>query len=1090
MPFSQNSGRRTTQWGGSSSVSSVNDPYSSDQLDRQIANARLRAQDSGYDADPDHRNWFEKLTRLPRGQNAFMDTLELIGRPGQAVLNVLDQGVTGDRTIADAAWRGFSGKDRVRGTDIIDHKGHNEDLNPVTRMALGTLIELGTDPTNLIPGGAIAKGVKAVAKPIGQGAKVGLEALDKVSPGFSRFRNDVARPAMTQAKDSLGYMFNRDYKIDETLNGGKSDFLRDASNETENTRRFMQEESVKNIADTARAAGGVDTGVDAGRIMEKPLRQFDEVQMYEHPDGIKLTTSKRELKNEVIGNHQRIKELGTTVREGRRNLDTQITQSARQLDKLDNSIRRMFDSVERKKLRTLKKSDPSILIKPTRVLKGFESKSPAINLLTQKGEEIKSQLDGVRKELGLPRVRKKSYTPEQMQKLATDRAFKTLSPSPAFNLLLKHRNEAKETLDQLRETRKVSGQQEIEDIQKLVDDNVALKESTKNPIMTEREIPRPERELSSSPEIKSAARNLVKSDQSLRQYALDNGIQVPELEGYMTHVWGKAERELRKKAGTAKVDAGRRGIANPNKGLMKERQYKGSVEDINEQSGREIFQPNAYFATAIGQKRLIDYVQAVKFRKDILSNPDFAVKYKKGAQLPPNSEIIDTANYTFLKDDDMLGGIPQTETVGGQYVVTKAAKNALDRFQKLNTDEGTKAFLKAFDTATSFWKKFALFSVGYHIRNAIGGVFNNYVGGMSLYNGDLVKYTGQAAKEVSNAVRGKESALYREYRQQGLSSSALSNVEFVTHGDPEKAIEKTITERSKSAKGKVVDRLKPQRAFTTSREVGDVIDQTNRFAVYKWAREKLNLDPAKAADKVKELQYDYSKLSPTEQQIFARIIPFYRWMRNNIPYQIRQFINDPRKYAAVNKLRLNGQSAAGLNEDNTPEFMKSQFAIPVSGKKYLSLGLPLADLTKLSNPLKTGVDSLNTLIKTPIELATNRNFFYNKPIEQFEGQTEQFRVPGTNFEFQMPIKAAYTLQQGTGQIGRGFTQYLQKPEDVDQDTKFRMPHMGISSVFKGFDAEQSKKYEKMDELKKLQDYLDYIEQQTGVRPRAVKQINP
>lgn len=1039
MPFSQNSGRRATQWGGSPSVSGVNDPYSSEQLDRQIANARLRAQDSGYDADPDRRNWFEKLTRLPRGQNAFMDTLEIIGRPGQAVLNVLDKGVTGDRSIGDAAWRGFSGKDRVRGTDIVDHQAHNEDLNPLSRMALGTLIELGTDPTNLIPGGVIAKGVKAVAKPIGQGAKIGLEALDKASPGFSRFRNDIVRPKVTQAKDSLGYIFNRDYKIDETLNGGKSDFLRNAADDTENTRRFMQEESMKDIADTARAAGGVDTGVDVGRIMEKPLRQFEEVKGYEFPDGLQRTEDKKDLLSVANDNRSQIKSIGKEINQTGREYKSTISQTTSDLAKVNNKIRRYYFSNENAAFRQLNK---------------------------------------------------RKNTPLNIDELASNKAFSEVGNSPKFNLLLRQREELKTRLSQLDADSATAKTEKINALNQLVDENAAIKEAARNPAVMEKQLERPDREISADKGIQNAARTLVKSDQSIRSFALDNGIQIPELEGYMTHVWSKAERELRKKQGTVRVDGGRRGVANPNKGLMKERQYKGSAEDINEKAGRDIFQPNAYFATAIGQKRLIDYVQAVKFRKDILSNPDFAVKYKKGAQLPPNSEIIDTANYTFLKDDDMLGGIPQTETVGGQYIVTKAAKNALDRFQKLNTDEGTKAFLKAFDTATSFWKKFALFSVGYHLRNAIGGIFNNYVGGMNLYNGDLVKYTGQAANEVANAARGKESALYREYRKQGLSSSALTNVEFVSHGDPEKAIEKTITERSKNTKGKVIDRLKPQRAFTTSREVGDIIDQTNRFAVYKWAREKLKLDPAKAADKVKELQYDYSKLSPTEQQIFARTIPFYRWMRNNIPYQIRQFIHDPRKYAAVNKLRLNGQSAAGLNEDNTPEFMKSQFAIPVSGKKYLSLGLPLADLTKLSNPLKTGVDALNPLLKTPIELATNNNFFYGKPIEKFEGQTEQFRVPGTNFEFELPIKAAYALQQGTGQIGRGFTQYLQKPEDVDQDTKFRMPSMGISSIFKGFDAEQSKKYEKMDELKKLQDYIDYIEQQTGVRPRAVKQINP
>src|SRR5690606_16284710 len=116
--------------------------------------------------------------------------------------------------------------------------------------------------------------------------------------------------------------------------------------------------------------------------------------------------------------------------------------------------------------------------------------------------------------------------------------------------------------------------------------------------------------------------------------------------------------------------------------------------------------------------------------------------------------------YTFLKDaGDTLDGVAEAEQIGGKYIVTKAAKRALDRFQKINTDDGTKAFIKAFDTATSMWKRFALFSFGYHARNAIGAMFNNYVGGMHIYNGDLAKYTAQGIREVTAAVRGKESAM-------------------------------------------------------------------------------------------------------------------------------------------------------------------------------------------------------------------------------------------------------------------------------------------------------------------------------------------
>jgi hypothetical protein len=51
-----------------------------------------------------------------------------------------------------------------------------------------------------------------------------------------------------------------------------------------------------------------------------------------------------------------------------------------------------------------------------------------------------------------------------------------------------------------------------------------------------------------------------------------------------------------------------------------------------------------------------------------------------------------------------------------------------------------------------------------------------------------------------------------------------------------------------------------------------------------------------------------------------------------------------------------------------------------------------------------------------------------------------------------------------------------------------MPALGISSILKDFDVKQSNKFEKLNELKKLRDAINLIEQQTGKRPRSVKEI--
>lgn len=518
----------------------------------------------------------------------------------------------------------------------------------------------------------------------------------------------------------------------------------------------------------------------------------------------------------------------------------------------------------------------------------------------------------------------------------------------------------------------------------------------------------------------------------------------------------------------------------------------GSAEDINDRLGKSKFEPNAYFATGIGQKRLIDYIHAVTLRKQVLQNPDFARPFIKGMEVPKNAEVIDSNNYTFLKDGgDSLDGIVPTEKIGGQYIVTKQAKMILDRYQKLNTDEGTKAFLKAFDGIQGLWKKGALFSLGYHFRNQAGAMFNNYVGGMSAI--DLAKYTPEGFTEVAKSVAGKESPMYTEFRKQGLGSSTLSQVEYAKKGqEPEQAIQKTVENMSKDTAGQIKQRLNPLNAFQTSAEVGNFFDQANRFTLYKWARDK-GMSAEDAAAKVREVQFDYAKTTPFEKNIATRVFPFYRWMRNNIPFQIKSFVNDPRKYEYLNKARLNAQQATGLNEDNVPDYMKQQFALPLYGKngkgKMLGLNLPLTDLTKLSNPGKALIDSASSIIKTPAELALNFDTFRGKAIQKFQGQQQKYNIPYTNIAFGIPIKTGYALNQMTGQIGRGLSGFLQTPDTKNQDNINRLPSLGISSLTKPFDAEKYAYYAKLDELKQAQDLMLFIQQQTGAKPRTLSQIN-
>lgn len=1172
----------------------ANNRYDTAKVKKQIENAETRIRSAGYvKEDTDKRNIVEKALNLPQGQNAFFDVLEILGRPGSAVMNAIDKGMEGEN-VAAAAWRGLSGQDRVNGADLAEKMGVE---NKAGKFLLGTALDIGLDPTTYIPGGVLAKGIKQGAALAAKPVKAAYGALENASPALKNFRTDTLQPALEGIKDTVGYGVGRDYKLDETLTGAKDDTILQAKQQAENRIGFMTEESMRGISDAAKLAGGVDTGTNVGRILEKDLKQFEDVKGYEFPDGVTRTGNRGDLLDAVKANREKIKNLSKELGSNNKEYQSTIGEFADALTKTENQIRKIYMGLERQAGKELDQATRQNLREAGRELARMESqlanfgqneasllryyrkqvrdahnmrfgivkrvKETAPNgIRWVEGAEIPASLknfirangkglDEVADELGYDNandllsdlqslsggsrkldnatvdqlareqmeqtgaLKSLADTKTEMEKAvqslrqsikeiektssgtnvtkATEQAFKSLSVDDQYQELARQRDAIRSQLDALKGESKQTKQGYIDQIRQVEDEIDALKKAAKNPIIIQKELARPAREYSNDPGIQQAAKTLMSSNAEIRGWANANGVGIAELEGYMTHILAAEERKRRRNL--VNVDKGNTGTGQPKKAILNERQYKGSVEDINEKAERTIFEPNAYFATAIGQKRLIEYVNAVNFRRQVLTNENFARKLADGekvGELPKNQVVIDSNNYKFLKESgDVLEGAEIGDEIGGKYIVTKAVKNALDRYQKLTTDEGINGFLTAFDKMQSIWKRAALFSIPYHIRNDVGAKFNNWVGGMNVPS--LIKYSAIADKEVFDAViNGVESEAYREFRKQGLGNSSLAQIEFARRGeDPEEAIRRTIENRSKTTGQKVAQRINPINAFQTSQEFGSFIDSTNRFALFKWALDK-GMTPEQAAKKVREVQFDYSNLTALEREVFSRIAPFYRWMRNNIPFQIKQFIQDPRKYANINKVRENAQEAVGIDDENVPDWMKESFALPVAGEdgsgKFLGLNLPVGDLTKLSNPLKMLIDSVTPLAKLPAEVALNRNFFYNKPIEQFEGQEKQFQIPGTNMDFGIDSTLAYVIEQLSGQMGRGLSGYLQKPEDADQDTKFRTPSMGISSILKDFDAEKAQYFQQVEELRKLQDLIKYIEQQSGQEVKTINEI--
>lgn len=514
------------------------------------------------------------------------------------------------------------------------------------------------------------------------------------------------------------------------------------------------------------------------------------------------------------------------------------------------------------------------------------------------------------------------------------------------------------------------------------------------------------KELSTHPSIKSASDTLIKSNADLRKFAAENGIEVKDLEGYMAHfITSEARKHLDE---TGEVHSFGESFIGGNKKVA-QRDIHDSVRNANvkmkQKTGVEqFFNPDAFVSTAAGQQRMINYIAKESVKRKVLDDPRFARELNQGQKARK--------------------GYKQIDVDGKRYEVTGGAADVITNFERHITDEGVNSIVKGFDKLQNMWKKTALFSLGFHARNAFGNSWNMYASGLRA--DEVLRYQGLAlghlddiqARQVGRSSKkpGKVDKLYEEYLQQGLKNTG-STADFAT--DVEKGLMKDIRYKTKGLGGKVAHEFSEamneegvlrktgatvNALFETSKNAGDAADQVSRFGLYLWAR-KNGMSAKEAGEKVREVLFDYTDLTTAERTVLKRAAPFYTWMRKNAEFQAKAFMKSPEKYARLNQVIENAERSSGKDTDIMPEWMKENMAIPIPGTdRVLSVNPPAADLAKMMNPGKMALDSLTPLAKVPLEIGLNRSSLTGQDIQKYKGET------GEVFGKKMPVKLEYLLE--------------------------------------------------------------------------------
>lgn len=177
------------------------------------------------------------------------------------------------------------------------------------------------------------------------------------------------------------------------------------------------------------------------------------------------------------------------------------------------------------------------------------------------------------------------------------------------------------------------------------------------------------------------------------------------------------------------------------------------------------------------------------------------------------------------------------------------------------------------------------------------------------------------------------------------------------------------------------------------RQTSNVVEDTARGG--QWL-DLLNqgYNPTAAGQAVRDTHFDYSQLAPFERNVMRRVMPFYTYTRNVIPQQLGNLADYPGGLAAQ-AMRLTG-SLRDQSGGYLPPYLAGGLAIPIGKEddtgtqRYLSkLDLPWEHPFDM---LSTGpgavsqtgmrlLGQLNPLIKGPLELATNRQFYSGRELD-------------------------------------------------------------------------------------------------------------
>lgn len=258
--------------------------------------------------------------------------------------------------------------------------------------------------------------------------------------------------------------------------------------------------------------------------------------------------------------------------------------------------------------------------------------------------------------------------------------------------------------------------------------------------------------------------------------------------------------------------------------------------------------------------------------------------------------------------------------------------------------------------------------------------------------------------------------------------------------------------------------FKPWQWNQLNRSVGSFVEDGSKVG-HVITRMMKGDDIGQAVASAQKYLFNYQALTPFERNVMRRVLPFYSWARLNSALQLELLLERPEFIAMMPKLKGNIEASLPTGQV-VPAALRPSYVRREAGSQlfgglrpvYSNLPnfFPLGELKYLTpgGVIRGAMDLLNPMIKMPVELGINKDFFFDRPIRSYPGQREKFL--GLNVPPELRhVAGVFRPASEVNRIAYGIQRGERAPSIAGRLAGFRLFEGNLPREIASFDRRQS-----------------------------------